>query len=249
MSAFSALLKREVAGYFIAPTAYVLMTIFLAIMGLGLTYIVSLHAMSSVSVYVVLRGLYAAWAWLAVLMVVPVLTMRSFADERRSGTIETLLTAPVTDWEVVLAKFFGAVIVYLLMWLPTGSYAWILNLISHSAAPIDGGALFGAYLGGLMVGMWFLSIGLFCSACTSNVIVASVSCFAMITTIMLLGLMHAATSLDGLKQVSAYYSSVEHMLQFARGIVDTRSIVFYVSSTAVVLFATVRVVEARRWQA
>lgn len=248
MKAFFALLKREVASYFVTPTAFVLMAIFLAVMGVGLTYVVNLNMLRSVSVYVILRGIYAAWAWLGVLMVVPVLTMRSFAEERRSGTIETLLTAPVTDWSVVLAKFFGVVIVYMILWLPTGSYAFILNEMNHSPTPVDLGALAGAYLGGLLVGMWFLSIGLFCSACTKNVVVASIGCFALMTGVLVFGLLHAASGFPVVKGLSEYFSPIMHMMQFTRGIVDSRPVVFYVTSTYVMLFATVRVLEARRWK-
>lgn len=240
--------RREVASLCVSPVAYILTTMFLVVMGVGFWFIASYRLTMGASVYDVLRGLYGGVAWFAVLMVIPVLTMRSFAEEKRSGTLETLLTAPVTDAEVVISKFLGLLTVYLLMWSPTLLHMLILNRVNDLQTPIDIGALGGAYVGIALVGMFFLSIGLFCSALTRNVIIASISTFAILGVIFLAGFLPEASPIPALRQISEPFSPVLHMLDFARGVVDTRAVVLYLSSTWLMLGVTTRVVESRRWR-
>jgi ABC-2 type transport system permease protein len=187
--------------------------------------------------------------WLGVLMTVPVLTMRSFSEEQRSGTLETLLTAPVRDGEVVLAKFLGVFTVYLGMWLPTLAYFPILRQLGAEGLVLNPGALSSLYLGLALVGSLFLSIGLLCSALTRNLVVAAISCFACITLIFLAGFLPEVSPVPALREASAPFSPVLHLLEFCRGVVDSRAVVWYLSSTWLVLFCTVRVLESRRWRA
>lgn len=240
--------KREVAALCISPVAYILTTMFLVVMGVGFWFIASYRLSAGAAVYDVLRGLYGGVAWFAVLMVIPVLTMRSFSEELRSGTLESLLTAPVRDSELVLAKFLGLCTVYVLMWLPTLGHIFILNRVNHLQTPVDLGALGGAYLGIFLIGMFFLSIGLFCSSLTRNVIVASISTFAILAVIFLIGFLPDASPVPAIRQISEPFSAVLHMLDFARGVVDTRPVVLYLSSTVFMLTATTRVLESRRWR-
>ncbi len=248
MKNFVTLWKREVSAALVSPTAYILATMFLVVMGMGFWSIASYRLQDGASVYDVLRALYGGVAWFAVIMVVPVLTMRTFAEERRSGTLETLLTAPVTEWEVVLGKFFGVCAVYVLMWLPTVAYILAINVLNDQKVPLDPGALGGAYVGGMLIGMFFLSIGVLCSALSSNMVAASISTFAVLSLIFLAGFLPEVATGGTLRSTATYFSPVLHMLEFARGVMDTRPIVLYLSSTALVLLATVRVLETRRWK-
>lgn len=248
MRTFLTLWRREVAALWVSPVAYILTTMFLVVMGVGFWFVASYRLVDGASIYDVLRALYGGVAWFALLMVVPVLTMRSFAEEKRSGTLETLLTAPVRDAEVVLAKFMGLVTLYVLMWAPTAGYLVILNHVNDAPTPLDAGAMGATYLGLLFIGMFFLSIGLLCSALTQNVIVAAISTFACIGVIFIGGFLPEVSASPLLRRLTEPYSPILHMLDFARGLVDTRALVLYGSGTWVMLAATVRVLESRRWR-
>jgi len=249
VSRLATLWKREVASYFVSPVAYILATMFLVVMGVGFWFISNVRLMSGASVYDLLRALFGGVGWFAILMVTPVLSMRSFAEEKRSGTLETLLTAPVRDGEVVAAKFLGVFTVYGLMWLPTLAYFPILSRLSDSPVPLDPGAIASAYLGVFLIGGFFLAVGVFCSSLTHNLIVASISTFAVVALMFLGGFLPAVSPIPAVREFTQPFSPVLHMLEFARGVIDSRAVVFYLSSTFLVLMITVRVLESRRWRA
>lgn len=240
--------RREVASLCLSPVAYILTTMFLVVMGVGFWFVAAYRLVDGASMYDVLRALYGGVAWFALLMVIPVLSMRSFAEEKRSGTLEMLLTAPVTDGEVVLAKFLGLLTVYILMWVPTVAYLLILNDVNDAQTPLDIGALAATYLGLLLIGMFFLSIGLLCSALTQNVIVAAISTFACLAVIFIGGFLPEVSPSPWLREISAPFSPILHMLDFARGLVDTRPLMLYGSGTWLMLATTTRVLESRRWR-
>lgn len=249
MTRFLTLWKREVASYFVAPVAYILATMFLVVMGVGFWFIANVRLMAGATFYDLLRALYGGVAWFAVLMVIPVLSMRSFAEEKRSGTIEMLLTAPVRDGEVVFSKFLGIFTVYVVMWLPTLAFYPLLQEAANEPIVFDYGALASAYVGVFLIGGFYLSIGLFCSSLTQNLIVASISSFAVIALLFLAGFLPAISPVPGLRAFSAPLSPVLHMMEFARGVIDTRSVVLYLSSTLLMLMITTRILESRRWRA
>ncbi|MCS6771362.1 MAG: ABC transporter permease [Kiritimatiellae bacterium] len=248
MKAFAVLWKKELTGYFFSPIAYVVAVFFLASIGLIFSLLVSILAEGPAGISIMNLLFGSPFYWMSMLVLAPVLTMRLLAEEKKSGTIETLLTAPITDAQVVLAKFLGAICFYAFLWLPTGLFLLILRYFSVDMAPLDLGAVAGGYLGALLVGMLYLSIGLLCSALTSNQIIAAVCSFAVLLILFLAGLVEQIARDSAVRAVSSYISSYVHMLEFSRGVIDSRPIVFYLSSTALVLFATVKVVESRTWK-
>ncbi len=247
MKTFGILLKRELTAYFLSPIAYLVMMFFLAMVGFSFWLLVSILVQGTLSASILSELFGSIFFWIAVLIVVPVLTMRLFAEERRSGTLETLLTAPVGDAAVVLAKYFGALLFFLIMWLPTLTYLWILRRYSPTETPPDWGALAGGYAGTLLVGMLYIAIGLFCSALTRNQIVAAIMAFAVISVLFFAGFLAYTARDPALRELGTYISSVEYMRDFARGAFDTRAIVFHASGAMFMLFATVRLLESRRW--
>lgn len=249
MNRFFTLWKREVASYFISPVAYILATMFLVVMGVGFWFLANVRLRTGATFYELLRALYGGVAWFAVLMVVPILSMRSFAEEKRSGTMEMLLTAPVRDAEVVFSKFLGIFTVYVLMWLPTLAYYPLMMNAAKQEMVFDYGALAAAYLGVFLVGGFFLSIGLLCSSLTQNLIIASISSFAAIGLIFLAGFLPAVSPVPGIREFTEPLSPVLHMLEYSRGVIDTRSVILYLSSTLLVLMITTRLLESRRWRA
>ena len=179
------------------------------------------------------------------LFVAPALTMHLFAEERRSGTIELLMTYPVQDWEVVVGKFLSAFILFLAFVLLTVPvYPTFLMMYANP----DKGTLLTTYLGIILIGACFLSLGVLSSALTKSQTVS-----AMIGIGFLFGLMlcYYAGSLDiyNIGKVLAYLSPIDHFMQsFAGGSINSRDVVYYVTFIFFFLFTSVRVVEIKRWQ-
>ena len=248
MRTFFTLWRKELSSYFLSPIAYVVMMFFLVVMGVSFSLLVSVMASGPSGVAVMKELFSSIFFWLAMLIVVPVLTMRLFAEEKRSGTIETLMTAPVTDTAVVLAKYAGAMTFFVILWLPTASYAYILKAFSPLTAPVDLGPMLGGYLGAFLVGAMYISIGLFCSSVTNNQIVSAIMCFALTCVAFFAGFAPYITRSDLLRVVGGYISSISHMLDFSRGAVDSRPIVLALSVSALMLFTTIKVIESRKWK-
>jgi ABC-2 type transport system permease protein len=173
----------------------------------------------------------------------PMITMRTYSEEKRSGTIELLLTSPLTDLEIIVGKFLGALALYAAMLLVTMLYMVMLFKISNPEwRPIAAG-----YLGLLLMGGCFLSAGLFISSLTKNQIVAGFLTFAtflMLWIINWIGESSGPTTRD----IVAYLSIVEHFDDFARGIIDTKHVVYYLSFITFGLFLTAKSVDSERWR-
>jgi ABC-2 type transport system permease protein len=169
--------------------------------------------------------------WIFNLFVVPIIAMRLFPEERRSGTIESLLTAPVSEAEVVLGKFFGALGFFLTLWAPTILYVLFLR----SQTTVDVGPVASGYLAVALLGAYFLAVGTFASTLSKNQIIAAILCFGMLIPIFSVGLLESMLSGKARDWLS-YFNLWDHMDEFARGIVDSRRILYYVSGTALFLF-------------
>lgn len=243
MKSFFPLWRRELAALFLSPIAYVMLMFFLLVTGCGFYWLVkeNLEVMHSV------QGLTIV-IWASMLIVLPILTMRSFAEERKNGTFETLMTAPVHDSTVVAAKFAGLLSFFILMCLPTLLYPVIVRLLAPEAAVlIDAGSIASGYLMIVLIASAFISLGLFTSSLTSNQIIAAISTFSVMSILFFGGLFEPHLSRNPLvREIGGYLSSALHLLESSRGVFDSRSIVFYISTTALFLFATVKAIESRR---
>jgi gliding motility-associated transport system permease protein len=250
MRKFYALLAREVRGYFHSPIAYIVLVFFLLVSGVDFYFQVSFMNQRPAT-YSVLEAFFnSIFFWFAFVLIFPLITMRLFSEELKLGTIEPLMTAPVRDLQVVLAKFFGAVVFYIALWLPTLLYFWIFQKITNQPAANSLGAYWGSYLMLLLLGMFYLSVGCFASVLTKNQIVAAVISFCTITLLFFLGLVQFVL-LDissGMRDALGYFSAIEHMGTYSRGIIDTRPIVFYLSMTAFVLTLTYQAFQSRKWR-
>ncbi len=243
MRTFFVLWKREFAALFLSPIAYVMMMFFLLVTGCGFYWLVKENLELSRAV----QGLMVV-IWACMLIVLPILTMRTFAEERKSGTFETLLTAPVRESSVVLAKFAGGLSFFLLMCAPTLLYLLVTrHLDPEMAALLDPGPVLGGYLVIGMIASAFIALGMLASALTSNQIIAAVSTFSIMSILFFGGLFEPHLSKNVLvRDVGGYLSSALHLMEAARGIFDTRTIMLYLSLTIFFLFATIRAIEARR---
>lgn len=245
MRKFLTIWRRELAACFLSPVAYVTIVVFLAVSGLTFLWGVIKSEGTGEQLSPLLFG--AIVVWLTVL--VTVISMRLFADEKRSGTIETLMTAPITEAEVVLGKYAGALSFLLIVALPAVGCIFLLERLSPGIdfVDLDIGAMLGGCLILFLISAFFVSTGLFISLMTRNQIVAAICCICAIWLALLFGHL-VSTSPMGLEKFGEYVSATTHIEDFSRGSVDTRPIILYLSGTVFMLFAAVRVLESRRWR-
>jgi ABC-2 type transport system permease protein len=250
MQKFLTLMRRELAGFFVSWTGYVIIAAAAFLMGLSFVVLLVKLRLESMPMPVTQVFYDSPFFWLILLLAAPVITMRLFALEKFSGTFETLMTAPVRDWQVVLAKFAAALVFYLVMWLPLLACILILRHYTNDPTAMDPAAIGSTFLGIALLGCAFLSVGCFASALTRSQIVAAMVSFAGGISLFLLSFLADRMELASgwVAQAFSYVSLVEHMQDFARGVVDTRPVVFCLSLTIFFLFLTLRVVESRRWK-
>jgi gliding motility-associated transport system permease protein len=246
VKAIAATFLRELRAYFFSPLAYVVLFFFLVVNGaifvLIVSYLNNPAAPAGRPLDVFFGGSFLFW--MVLLVSAPVLTMRLIAEERRSGSVESLMTAPVSAGEVVAGKYLAALAFYVFLWLPTLVYA---GLIDHYSE-IDWGTVGAGYLGIFLVGALFLAIGTFGSSLSRNQIVAAIIGFALIALTFFLAFLPGLVNDPAWKEVFSYVSVVEHMDDFAKGIVDTRRVAFYVTTTLLFLFLTSRMLEEKKWR-
>ena len=239
LAATVAIARRELASMFHSPIAYVVGFIFLLLTGYSFVT-ETLVPGSEAS----MRSLLERMASLLV-FALPLLTMRSIADEFSIGSIETLMTAPVSDACVVLGKFFGLLVFYLVLLAATGLHLVLMALHSN---PV-GAVVFSGYLGMVLLGSLFLAVGIFASSCTRHQLLAaviSVSVLAGLTFVVDYGAEYANTLRQ--RSVCAYLNVFGHFSEFAKGTVDSGSLIFFLSGTVFFLFLGTKVMESRRWR-
>ena len=248
MRGFWPIYKRELLAFFVTPLAWVLIVTFLVVQGMHFYLLVD-HFAQAADVAGDETPLSAFFGntvllYLVVFVLVPPMTMRLFAEERRSGTIETLMTAPVSSSAVVLAKYGAAVTTYVAMWLPTVLYLVILR----RTGDLDGHAAASAYTGVLLVGAAYLSIGLCASALTRSQFLAMIWTALVLLVLFILGIGEfVAREGTLMHDVCSHVSVWAHMNDFASGVVDSRRLVFYGSLVALSLFVANRAVDS--WSA
>jgi ABC-2 type transport system permease protein len=250
MRKFLVLLGREVRSYFYSPIAYIVLVFFLLVSGVDFYFQISFMNQRQLQYTVQEAFFNSVFFWFAFVLIFPLITMRLFSEEFKLGTIETLMTAPVRDWQVVLSKFFGALVFYIILWLPTLLYFLFFQKVTHQAAAAAKGAYWGAYVMLLLLGMFYLSVGCLASVLTKNQIIAAIVSFCTITLFFFLGLVQfILLDISSVaRDLLGYFSAIEHMGTFSRGVFDTRPIVLYISMTIVMLTLTYQVFQSRKWR-
>lgn len=250
MQTFFTLVRRELGAFFISLTGYSVISGVLFLLGLSMTLMLKSLNNSPISVPIIEVFYETAFFWLIILLAAPVITMRSFAYESATGTYETLMTTPVSDLEVVLAKFTGNLIFFLITWLPLLAYPMILKRYTPDPAAVAVGPMSTTFLGIFLLGCLFVSMGIFASSITRSQILAAMNAFAMGLCLFFLSFLSKMIPLgDGwAAKLAAHISMFDHMHDFVRGYVDSRQLIFYVSMTVFFLYLTLKVVESRRWK-
>jgi len=247
--------RKELNSYFRSPIAYGVMAFFALISGyffyVAVVYFMQMSIQSAMSGQSqpmsvnesVIRPLFSNISVIG-LFVIPMITMRLFAEEKRTGTIELLITSPVTDLEIILGKWLAAL----------GLYASILGVTVLSMATLfmygkpDWRPVVVGYLGLLLQGGCLLAIGTFISTCTRNQIVAGVAGFSVCLMLWVLDWLSSFQDSVG-AQVMAYLSVLQHFDSFSKGVLDSKDIIYYLSAIFIGLFLTARSLESLRWRA
>ncbi|HKQ39894.1 MAG TPA: ABC transporter permease [Verrucomicrobiae bacterium] len=250
MQAYWTLVRRELGSHFFSWTGYIVIAAVLLL--LGLSFVDLLTKFNGESMDQPLTSVFYStlYFWLILLLAAPVITMRSFAHEKATGTFETLMTTPVSDTQVVLAKFTGALLFYVFMCVPLLTWVFIARPLSNVPGIVDGGTIAATFLGIFLWGCLYMALGCLASATTRNQIIAAIVSLAIGISLFMLSYLaiSMANGPDWRAQVFSHVGLIEHMKDFARGVVDTRPIVFYLTFTGFFLYLTLKVVESRRWK-
>ncbi|MEK7309870.1 MAG: ABC transporter permease [Planctomycetota bacterium] len=230
--------RRELASYFLSPLAYVIMTAFLVFS--GYFFYTTLRYMADATVIREILGLLGFTS----LIISTMITMRLLAEEKRSGTLETLMTAPVTETEVVVAKYISALVFFLALIAPTLAYVILLDIWGNP----DYGPIISGYVGLVCMTGIFLSIGLWVSSLTSNQIVAVILTFVILLIGWVIGFAGDFFTQEYIKNTFKFVGFVQHFESFGKGLIDTRDIIYCLSTVVFFLFLTVRTLESRRWR-
>jgi ABC-2 type transport system permease protein len=250
-----AIFRKELRLYFASPIAYAVLTIFSLVAGWFFYNVFAFYTLLSMQSAMnpmmardlsvtegVLRPLFQNISVIMLLMM-PILTMRLFAEEKKSGTIELLLTYPVRDGEVLLGKYLAALTVFVGMLALTLVYPALVAW----ATRLDWGPLLTGYLGLLLQGAAFIAVGILISSLTENQIVAAVATFG--TLLIFWVIAWAADSAGGtLGRVLSHLSLTEHFDSFAKGVIDTKDLIYYLNLTILALFLTLRSLDSKRWR-
>jgi len=259
MQSLYAVYRKELGHYFASPIAYIFIGLFLILSAFFFNVFLNFYIQQSFQAQMqsmrygmppemdvpglVMRQFFGVISTL-VLFFTPILTMGSYAEERKRGTMELLMTSPVTEFQIVLGKFLASLTLFSIMLLPTATYLIYMFLHSEPAPPWK--MMLAGYAGVLLLGAALLSLGSFISSLTENQLIAAVLTFAAFLILWVLDLGRSAES--GLAELFTYLSVVRHYDDFTRGVLDTSSLIYYLSFTFLFMFLTVRSVDSMRWR-
>ncbi len=241
------LYKKELSGFFSSLIGYLTIAVFLVLTGLMLWVLKSDFNILDYG-FASLDGLFLIGPFLY-LFLIPAITMRSLAEERRGGTIEMLMTRPLSDWTIVWAKFLAAWTLVLISLLPTLVAYFSVVALGDPVGNIDTGSVVGSYIGLLLLGGAFVAIGLLCSSLSQNQIVAFILA-AVLSAVAYLGFesLHNMGILGGADLFVKRLGMMDHYESISRGVIDTRDVLYFLSVIALFLMATRMVLQSRKWQ-
>lgn len=227
--------RKELRSYFNSPVAYIVLVVFLVITGWFFTSSLFLSGI------VTMRNVFDIIPFIF-LFFIPAISMRTLSEEKKSGTIELLLTKPITDLDIVLGKFLAALALTCIALAFTVIYVISLTFIGK----IDTGAIIGSYIGLIFMSGIYISIGIFASSLTENQVVAFIISFLIVFALFLLNkvLMFLPT---GIASILEYISIDYHFSNIARGVIDSRDLIYYLSGISIFILLTKTSLEKRRW--
>ena len=240
------LFKKEIRAFLSSLIGYIAICVFLLLIGLFL-WILPTDSNILSNGYAGLDSLFSMAPWVF-LFLIPAITMRSFADEKKAGTIEFLLTKPLTDLQIIFAKYFASVTLVLFSLLPTLIYYYTIYKLGNPAGNIDSGGTWGSYIGLFFLASAFTAIGTFASSLSDNQIVAFILA-VFLCFFFYIGFEYIS-ALDFFGKVDDFIISLginDHYTSMSRGIIDTRDVIYYLSLTGIFILLTKTKLESRKW--
>lgn len=231
-----AIYKREFTAYFTSTLGYIFMAVFLALSGAIVWFSTFFSATTSFANYFFIMIFFF-------IILIPILTMRLLSEERRTKTEQILLTAPVSLFNIIFAKFLAALTLFETTFLIS-----LLNLIPVSKyGEVNSAEIISNFIGVSCIAMSLIAIGLFISSLTESQFIAAIGSIAVILFTLLIGVFSSSITNDFIRVVVKWFSILDRFVNFRYGIFDFSSIVYYISISAIFIFLTVRVYEKRRW--
>jgi ABC-2 type transport system permease protein len=243
------MLRKELKGFFLNPFGWVVFAFVTAMQGAALSTAMKGFRDSPRQDSLVWAVFHTPLFWFWFLFIFPLITMRTFAEEERTGTLETLLTAPVRTWQVVLSKYGAALGFFVILWIPTLLQFHIFDWVAELPDGWTPGEVIGTYSILFLMGMAFTAVGCMASALTSSQIIAGLLTLCLLMVLFFLGYVPIiwGGAFRG-AEIFRYISCQEHLAFFAKGWLDTRAMVYYGTLSALVLFLTYQIVDYRRWK-
>jgi ABC-2 type transport system permease protein len=248
-----AIAGKELRGYFASPVGYVLIGFFALLYGFFFYSLLQFFNRQSMQMAMGMGGTMNVNQMLiapvfmnaevVLLFLLPMVTMRTYSEEKRSGTMELLLTAPLTDWHIILGKFLGAMTLFAAMLATTLVHVGLLFLFGQP----EWKPIVTTYIGMLLMGGCFIALGLFISSLTKNQIVAGMVTFAVFLLLWVLDWNASAAGPTG-QSILNYLSITQHLDDFVKGVIDTKHLVYYASFITFGLFLTAKSVDSERWR-
>ncbi|MCH7534312.1 MAG: gliding motility-associated ABC transporter permease subunit GldF [Bacteroidetes bacterium] len=241
-----ALLKKEITSFLSSLIGYIVICVFLLSLGLFLWVFPGEFNVMDMK-FAHLEGLFIIAPWLFMFLI-PAITMRMFADEKKTGTFELLMTQPLTDFQVILAKYLAALLLVIFSLLPTLVYFYSVVQLGNPKGNIDYGGTWGSYIGLLFLSSGFVSIGIFSSAITENQIISFIVgmflCFFVYTGFDFVSSMEFFGKVD---DIILLLGIQEHYASMSRGVIDTRDAIYFISIIAIFILLTKTVLGSRKW--
>ena len=232
--------KKELRSYFSSPIGFVFIIFYLLVSNAFFFFVQDFFKQGQVS----MRGYFAAMPWVF-LFFVPAISMRLWAEEKKMGTVELLLTMPIKEWEVVFGKFLAA---FAFLAITLGFSLTIPVTMAYLGKP-DFGVIVGSYVGALFLGSAYLAIGLYISSLTENQVVAFIISLAVIFVLLLIGIAPVwLNALGAIVSVCEYVSLLSHFNNVTRGVIDSRDVIYYASVIVLFLYLNIKNIEARKWR-
>jgi ABC-2 type transport system permease protein len=240
-----AIFKKEINIFFSSLIGYISIGVFLLLTGMFMWILPEFNVFDFG--FATLDQLFTIGPFVF-LFLIPAITMRSFAEEQKTGTIEIISTKPVTDFQIVFGKYLAGLVLIIFALLPTLLYFYTISNLAYPQGNVDAGAAWGSYIGLLFIGGSYLSIGLFASSLTDKEIISFIVgmflCFFFFQIIDWLKQISFLTSFDSIFDALSLQS---HYISISRGVLDTRDLVYFLSFIGVFLFSTKTVIQSRKW--
>lgn len=243
------LYKKELKQFLLTPFGWVVLAFIMLLQGLTLSSVLEQYEKSPVQVNILYSTFNNFIFWIYFLFLFPLITMKQFAEEERSGTMESLMTAPVTTTQVLLSKYFSSLTFYAILWLPVFLHLKIFTWVTSSPAPATDAHILGTFLILMLIGSFFTAVGLLASAMTSSQIIAAIITFGALAFHLFLGYvpMIAGDSFQG-AAIFHYLAVQEHISYFSIGLIDMRPVAYHLTMAVFTLILTHHVVDFRRWK-